>query len=240
MFCYLPRPNLSPEQLIQAREALLDRVRALPQVDAAASATKVPLTSSSWTMGIRVGNAGLDAEQSSKITLGEPRLFPHGGHPGALGPRHRASRHADRPQGHGRQPDVRAAAIWPASRPIGAFVRTGEEPGYPEAVYEIVGTVGDAKYCGSARGDPADRVRAGVAVPSPRRGMNVIFRTTAPSRQRRRCRAAAVSGRERIWRRSAVLRQHVRERLTRERLLSWLSGFFGVLAGCWRRSGSTA
>ena len=37
-----------------------------------ASASKVPLTSSSWTMGIRVGNAGLDAKQSSKVTWVSP------------------------------------------------------------------------------------------------------------------------------------------------------------------------
>ncbi len=60
--------------------------------------------------------------------------------------------------------------------------------------------------------------------------MNVILRTTGPADN------VAASLRQ-LFRDENVLggdlqtlRVHVRERLTRERLLSWLSGFFGVLA----------
>ena len=60
--------------------------------------------------------------------------------------------------------------------------------------------------------------------------MNVILRTSGPADN------VAASLRQ-LFRDENVLggdlqtlRVHVRERLTRERLLSWLSGFFGVLA----------
>jgi predicted permease len=230
VFAYLPRPNLSPEQLIQAREALLGRVRALPQIDAAASASKVPLTSSSWTMGIRVGSAGLEAKQSSKITWVSPEYF----------------RTVDIPVISGR--DIGRADTSTARKvmvvnqtfvqrylggqqAIGTFVRTGAEPGYPEAVYEIVGTVGDAKYSDLREEIPPIAYVPESQLPAPRDGMNVIFRTSAPTETvaasvRRLFQEENVIGGD-----VEVLRQHVRERLTRERLLSWLSGFFGVLAG---------
>ena len=114
---------------------------------------------------------------------------------------------------------------------IGTFVRTGEEPGYPEAVYEIVGTVGDAKYLDLREEIPPIAYVPESQFPTPRGGMNVIFRTSAPTD------TVAASVRRLFQEENVisgdveVLRQHVRERLTRERLLSWLSGFFGVLAG---------
>ncbi len=230
VFGYLPRPNLSPVQLIQAREALLDRVRALPQIDVAASASKVPLTSSSWTMGIRVGNAGLEAKQSSKVTWVSPDYF----------------RTVDIPMISGR--DIGRADTASSRKvmvvnqtfvqrylggqqAIGTVVRTGEEPGYPEAVYEVVGTVGDAKYSDLREEIPPIAYVPESQFPTPRGGMNVIFRTSAPTD------TVAASVRRLFQQENVlggdveVLRQHVRERLTRERLLSWLSGFFGVLAG---------
>jgi predicted permease len=230
VFAFLPRPNLSPEQLIQAREALLDRFRALPQIDAAASASKVPLTSSSWTMGIRVGSTGLDAKQSSKVTWVSPEYF----------------RTVDIPLISGR--DVGRADTASSRKvmvvnqtfvqrylggqhAVGTFVRTGEEPGYPEAVYEIVGTVGDAKYSDLREEIPPIAYVPESQFPTPRGGMNLIFRTSAPTD------TVAASVRRLLQEENVisgdveVLRQHVRERLTRERLLSWLSGFFGVLAG---------
>ena len=229
-FCYLPRPNLSPAQLIEARAALLDRVRALPQVDAAASASKVPLTSSSWTMGIRVGNAGLEAKQSSKITWVSPDYFRTVDIPMLSG---RDIGRADTASGR-KVMVVNQTFVQRYlgdQQAIGTFVRTGEEPGYPEAVYEIVGTVGDAKYADLREEVPPIAYVPEAQFPTPRGGMNLLFRTSAPADSiaasvRRLFQEENVLGGD-----VEVLRQHVRERLTRERLLSWLSGFFGVLAG---------
>jgi predicted permease len=227
--CYLPRPNLSPEQQLQEKTVLLERIRALPQVEAAASGTKIPLTSSSWTMGIRVGNAQADAKQSSKISWVSPGYFHTLGVPVLSG---RDIARSDTTTGRKvmlvNQTFVRRYHA--GQEPIGAFVRTGEEPGYPEAVYEIVGTVGDTKYADLREDIPPTAYAPESQHPSPRLGMNVILRTTGPADN------VAASLRQ-LFRDENVLggdlqtlRVHVRERLTRERLLSWLSGFFGVLA----------
>jgi hypothetical protein len=109
-------------------------------------------------------------------------------------------------------------------------VRTGEEPGDPEAVYEIVGTVGDSKYADLREDIPPTAYAPESQHPGPRLGMNVILRTTGPADN------VAASLRQLFQDENVLggdletLRVHVRERLTRERLLSWLSGFFGVLA----------
>jgi putative ABC transport system permease protein len=109
-------------------------------------------------------------------------------------------------------------------------VRTGEEPGDPEAVYEIVGTVGDSKYADLREDIPPTAYAPESQHPSPRLGMNVILRTTGPADN------VAASLRQLFQDENVLggdletLRVHVRERLTRERLLTWLSGFFGVLA----------
>src|SRR2546428_3600847 len=42
----------TPERIFAAQSELLDRIRSVPQVVSAATTTKVPLDSSSWTMGL--------------------------------------------------------------------------------------------------------------------------------------------------------------------------------------------
>ena len=133
-FCFIPHPNFSPEQIIQAKQAMLDRIRALPQIDAAASASKVPLTSSSWTMGIRVGSAGLEAKQWSKVTWVSPEYFRTVEIPMISG---RDIGRVDTATGR-KVMVVNQTFVQRylgGQQAIGAFVRTGEEPGYPEAVY---------------------------------------------------------------------------------------------------------
>ncbi|HZA36946.1 MAG TPA: FtsX-like permease family protein, partial [Vicinamibacterales bacterium] len=191
--------------------------------------TKIPLTSSSWTMGIRVGNAQADAKQSSKISWVSSGYFHTLGVP-VLSGRDiaRSDTTTSRKVMLVNQTFVRRYLA--GQEPIGAFVRTGEEPGYPEAVYEIVGTVGDSKYADLREDIPPTAYAPESQHPSPRLSMNVILRTTGPADN------VAASLRQLFRDENVVggdlqtLRVHVRERLTRERLLSWLSGFFGVLA----------
>ena len=115
--------------------------------------------------------------------------------------------------------------------PIGATVRTGAEPGYPEATYEVIGVVKDAKYgnlrqeippiaFAPARQHPISAPWAAVVV----RSAEPLPGTIAAVKQR-------VAELDRSIRMdSSVLRTQVREGLARERLMAWLSGFFGLLA----------
>ena len=117
------------------------------------------------------------------------------------------------------------------ANPIGARVRTGAEPGYPEAIYEIVGVVRDTKY-GNLRNEiPPTTFAPATQLPNPGTWATVVIRSSASLpgiiaavRQR----VAGLDPSIRIG--TSVLKTQVREGLARERLLAWLSGFFGVLA----------
>jgi len=117
------------------------------------------------------------------------------------------------------------------ANPIGARVRTGAEPGYPEATYEIVGVVKDTKY-GKLQSDiPPITFAPASQLPNPGTWAIVVIRSSAPLpgiiaavKQR----VAHLDSSIRMG--TSVLKTQVREGLARERLLAWLSAFFGVLA----------
>src|SRR6266704_2366867 len=134
-----------PERLETLKTELLERIRSIPKVQAAATTSHVPLYGSSWTMGVRVTGAKEVREGSSKITWVSPDYF----------------RTMEIPVLSGRDFNEHDTATSPKvalvnetflrrylgnAEPIGATVRTGAEPGYPEATYEVIGVVKDAKY----------------------------------------------------------------------------------------------
>jgi len=228
-FCDLTPRKLSPEALPAAKAAILDRIRALPQVKGAGSSTKIPLTPSSWTMGVRIdGRTATD--DWSKISWVSPGFF-----------------HAlDLPILTGR--DFTTADSATSTRVmlvnetfvrrylqkravVGTHLRTVEEPGYPAMDYEIVGIVPDIKYANLREEIPPTSFVPADQHPSSQPWMAVMVRTSgdAASADAAIRRAAAAEG-ARISP-VVVLRDQVREGLARERLLSWLSGMFGVIAG---------
>ena len=228
-FCDLTPRKLSPEALPAAKTAILDRIRALPQVKGAGSSTKIPLTPSSWTMGVRIdGRTATD--DWSKISWVSPGFF-----------------HAlDLPILTGR--DFTTADSATSTRVmlvnetfvrrylqkravVGTHLRTVEEPGYPAMDYEIVGIVPDIKYANLREEIPPTSFVPADQHPSSQPWMAVMVRTSgdAASADAAIRRAAAAEG-ARISP-VVVLRDQVREGLARERLLSWLSGMFGVIAG---------
>jgi len=115
--------------------------------------------------------------------------------------------------------------------PIGARLRTGAEPGYPEATYEIIGVVKDTKY-GKLRSEiPPIAFAPAPQVPSASPFVTVVVRSSAPLPgilAAVRDRIAKLDPSIRMG--TGVLKTQIRAGLARERLLAWLSGFFGVLA----------
>jgi predicted permease len=228
-FCDLTLRKLPPEALPAAKTAILDRIRALPQVKGAGSATKIPLTPGSWTMGVRIdGRTATD--DWSKISWVSPGFF-----------------HAlDLPILSGRDFTTADSATSPRimlvnetfvrrylqkRTVIGTHLRTVEEPGYPAMDYEIVGIVPDIKYGNLREEIPPTSFVPADQHPASQPWMAVMVRTSgdAASADAAIRRAAAAEG-ARISP-VVVLRDQVREGLARERLLSWLSGMFGVIAG---------
>src|SRR6266581_965330 len=215
-----------PERLKGLKSELLERIRSIPQVQAAAATSHVPLYGSSWTMGVRVTGAQEVREGSSKITWVSPDFF----------------KTMEIPLLSGRDFNEHDTATSPKvalvnetflrrflgnANPIGATMRTGAEPGYPEATYEVIGVVKDAKY-----GNLRQEIPPIAFVPAPQHPISapwvaVVIRSSEPlpgTIAAVKQRVAELDGSIRMD--TSVLRTQVREGLARERLMAWLSGFF--------------
>jgi len=115
---------------------------------------------------------------------------------------------------------------------IGTVVRTVAEPEYPALDREVIGIVRDAKYGGIKDDVPAWAFVPASQHPSPQPWTFLLIRSQAslaaltPSLTRAYADAGATSDTV-VW----PMTDQVHDSLTRDRLMSWLSGFFGVLAG---------
>ncbi len=225
------RRKLTAEGSEAFKTELLEKLRSIPQVEAAALTTHVPVISGSWTMGVRVTSAQGEKEGWSKVAWVSSDYFKTLEIPILTGRDFSRMDTATSPKvALVNETFVRQ---WlGGANPIGARVRTGAEPGYPEATYEIVGVVEDTKY-GKLRSDiPPITFAPASQHPIPGRSfVTMVIRSSAPLAGI----IAAVKKRvaeldPSIRTGTSVLKTQIREGLARERLLAWLSGFFGVLA----------
>ena len=218
----------------EGREAfkteLLEQIRSIPQVEAAAITTHVPVISGSWTMGVRVTSAQGEKEGWSKVAWVSPDYFKALEIPILTGRDIAKTDTATTPKvALVNETFVRQ---WlGGADPIGARVRTGAEPGYPEAIYEIVGVVKDTKYGRLQSEIPPIAYAPASQLPTPGSWATIVIRSSAPLGGI----IAAVKQRvarldSSVHMGTSVLKTQVSEGLARERLLAWLSGFFGVLA----------
>ncbi|PYK97941.1 MAG: hypothetical protein DME19_14410 [Verrucomicrobia bacterium] len=212
------------------KRELLEKIRSIPQVRAASTTSHIPLSGSSWTMGVRVTGPQGVKDGSSKITWVSPDFF----------------KTMEIPVLSGRDFNDRDTATSPKValvnetfvrrylgnvNPIGATVRTGAEPNYPEAAYEVIGVVRDTKYSNLRQEIPPIAFAPAPQHPVPGPWAAIMIRSSGPLpgviatvKQR----TAELDPSIRLG--TSVLRTQVREGLARERLMAWLSGFFGVLA----------
>jgi len=226
-----PQPNRS-ERVGAMHVALLEQVRSLPHVDAAAISTQFPLNGASWTQGVRVPRATEEQRGSSKFTYISPDYFR------TMDIRMLAGRDvSDRDTTTSLKVMVVNEAFarhffgQPYASVIGSSVRSVAEPGYPETVYEVVGVVTDTKYADLRDEMPAIAYVPLAQHPSLRSLKGLVFRTTAPLApvlDEVRRRVALISPDIAID--FKVFETEIRERLVRERLMAWLAGFFGALA----------
>ena len=220
----------SPERVLAAQSELLERIRAVPEVDAAAITTQFPLNGSSWTQGIELPASSTPERRSSKFTYVSPQYF------NTLGMRLRAGRDFD----EGDTATSRRVALvnetfarrylGPAN-PIGVTVRTVAEPRFPSTVYEIIGVVSDTKYSALREPIPPITFVPIAQHPSPRPWPGIVIRSSAPpSTVMAHVKRAVGELRPNMAMAFTVFDTQVRDGLARERILAWLAGSFGVLA----------
>jgi putative ABC transport system permease protein len=226
----LARLQLPKERREPFKLALLDRIRRVPQVEAAALTTHVPLDGSSWTMGIRVPGGSDENRGSAKVTWISPGYFRTMTVPLVAG-RDFDARDLERSRRVAIVNQLFVRRFLAGANPIGRLLRTTEEPNYPAGDYDIVGVVKDTRYA-----DLREELQPIVYIPSlqhpnPQLWAAIVIRSSASA-------AALVAAIRdqvqavdpQIYAEYRFLDSQIRESVMPERLMAALSGFFAQLA----------
>jgi predicted lysophospholipase L1 biosynthesis ABC-type transport system permease subunit len=117
------------------------------------------------------------------------------------------------------------------AEPIGSSIRTIAEAGYPEATYEIIGSVGNTKYASLQEEMPSIAYVPIAQDPDVRQGYLVIVRSNLPSAVLERSIAQRVNAvNPRIAVQFTRIKDLIDDRLVLEHAMAWLAGAFGILA----------
>lgn len=227
---FQPNLNVPPSSMPDFHRQVLEEVRSMPRVESAALSTHVPLIGSSWSFGVNVTSPQAETNGDSRFTYISPQYF----------------RTMDTPTLQGRdfnESDTKSSAkvvivnqtfvrrYIPSPNPIGTVVRTIAEPGYPSTVYEVIGVVKDTKYTRLRDDMPPIAFVPFTQNPQPAAFVRMVIRysesnTDVTAEIKRRI-AESHPG---MIVEFQVLETLIRDGVTLERLMAWLSGFFGMLA----------
>jgi predicted permease len=208
---------------------LLDRIRAIPGVDAAANTNIVPLSGSGWGNAVWIDGHQSTERQNSNFSGVSSQYFETLRIPMVAG------RDFD-DQDTTKSPRVAivneafAKRLGLGANALGVRFRREATPSTPEEVNEIVGVVKDTKYRQIRR--PADAIAyLDIAQDKDRdNSMRVLVRSTLPMETIKSAIRSSVhevsSG---ISFDFEGLRDQIRQPLLADRLLATLSGFFGAL-----------
>jgi putative ABC transport system permease protein len=222
--------NLPKDRIGPFKRQLMERLNAVPGVVSAGDATVIPMSGTSWTMGVKADVNGHEVRNNSKFSWVSPAYFRTMGIP-LLAGRDVDERDTAFSARVAVVNESFARRFFDGGNPIGKTFRTLAEPGYPEAVYQIVGLVKDTKYqrirepfnaiCFAPWSqDPRERLEMEVLVRS-----NLPFNGIIPAVKR------AIAGTNPdIDLAFRIYVDEIRDTLVRERVMATLSGFFGGLA----------
>src|SRR5438128_294792 len=221
-------------QPVERRDAvkkeLMERIRSVPQVQSAAITSHIPLNGSSWTMGVHVTGSKEVREGSSKITWVSPDFFKTMEIP-LLSGRDFNDRDTATSLKVALVNETFLRRYLDNANPIGARVRTGAEPNYPEATYEVIGVVKDTKY--SNLRQEIQPIAFAPASQHPNAGdyVAIVVRSSSSPAGVIAAVKQQVAGMDPLMRvPTSVMKTEVGEGLAREPLMAWLLGFFGAIA----------
>src|SRR5262249_54136149 len=117
------------------------------------------------------------------------------------------------------------------ANPIGVTIRTVAEPRFPERTYEVIGVVSDSKYSGLREPFQPITFVPIAQHPSLRLWPNMVIRSSGlPDPVIAAVKRAIAELHPSMTTQLRLFETEVRDGLTRERLLAWFAGGFGVLA----------
>jgi predicted permease len=224
--------RLSSDRVGLLQEQLVDALRAQRNIESASTSTHLPLTGEAWELGVVA--ATNDQPRASWFTWVSPQFF--------------STMEITRKRGRDfSSADTRvsphvavinesfARQLFGNLDPIGRTFRSLAEPGYPETQYEVIGVVADTRYLDLRQSEgpsvyapesqnPARTDEGGNAA--------IVTRSSLPVGELTAILRKVVADLNPQLRVNAIipLRARVVSGLAPERVLAWLSGFFGALA----------
>ncbi len=226
----LTQLKLAPDRRQSFKRDLLQQVRAIPGVDAAAETTQVPLSGSGSNSDIWMDGQDPSQKRTVDMSWVSPGYFQT----------------METPLLAGRDFDERDTATSPrvavvnqsfaralahGANPLGMSFHTPVEPNHPEAVIQIIGLVKDSKY-NDLREENTPIAFSPIAQdPDPDEFDTLTIRSQAPLGQTISAVKSRLAGANpEIGVTFHVFESDIRDTLVRERLVATLSGFFGLLA----------
>jgi putative ABC transport system permease protein len=222
--------KLAPDRRQPFKRDLLQRVRAIPGVDAAADTTQVPLSGRGTNNDIWMDGQAPSEKKTVDMSWVSPGYFQ------AMETPLLAGRDFDE-RDTATSPKVAvvnqsfARALAHGANPVGMSFHIPVGPHHPEAVVQIVGLVKDTKYNDLRDENVAIAFAPAAQDPDPDDFDTFTIRSQSPpgetiSTVKRR--VAEVN--PEIGLTFHVFESDIRNTLVRERLMATLSGFFGFLA----------
>jgi putative ABC transport system permease protein len=209
---------------------LLDRIRAIPGVDAAADTNIVPLSGNGWGNTVWIDGRDGTQRKDSNFSSVSPDYFKTLRIPMLAGRDFNQGDTTESPR-VAIVNEAFARRLGLGENPIGMRFRREATPTSPEEVNEIVGVVQDTKYHHIRRPTEAIAYLDIAQDNDADNSVQVLVRSTLPMEMVeaaiRRTMREVSSG---ISFDFEGLQDQIRQSLLAERLLATLSGFFGVLA----------
>ena len=220
------RLKLPAAQLKPFDRQLLEEIRSVPLVEAAATTSTVLIGGGMWSLGVNIGSV----RDSSRFTWVSPGYLETLQTPLIAGRDFTANDTETSPK----VVIVNQTFVhrfFGEANPIGRTFRTSPEPNYPETECQIVGVIKDTRYFDLR--EPAPPIAYAPASQHPDKGQStdIYVRSSAPlgtvrSAIERRLKAAQPE----LSMEFRTFQEQIEEGLIRERMMAGLSGFFGMLA----------
>ncbi len=220
----------SPQEHVALQQRLTAAIGAVPGVAAAAATTHLPLGGGTWFHFFRIPEEVSNRQYAARFAYVSPGYFDTLKIPIRSG---RSFQDSDNAKSR-RVLLVNESFVREylhGVEPIGSTIHTIAEAGYPEATYEIIGTVGNTKYASLQEEMPSIAYVPIAQDPDVRQGYLVIVRSNLSSAVVERGIAQRVNAvNPRIAVQFTKIKDLIDERLVLEHAMAWLAGAFGALA----------
>lgn len=209
---------------------LLDRIRAVPGITAAAASTRSPVNGNSSNDDI-IGENGADTKEASWLDYVSPGYFQTMETPLLTGRDFNGNDTATSPKVAIVNESFVKKFLNGAKDPIGKQFRLWEPPGKPEPYYNVVGVVKDSVYNDMHEPFVPVMYFPRTQVEKPGADATFLIRSRLDTAGLLNSVKSTIGGvNAEIDIQFKVLRTQIRESLVQDELMASLCGFFGVLA----------